>query len=425
MTKRGLLAILIVAAVAACGRSQQAAQPNRAATPTTSSAEGEMQAGRMTHGELGHGATAQGDIGLGVVTQELPLQPESTSTTAPPVVTTTTRAPALAPLNLYAETVAGKLSPTVSDIPPRVYVPNSDENSVSVIDPATFKVIDKFRTDAMPHHVTPSWDMQTLYVLNTAGNSLTPIEPRSGRHGPSIPVTDPYNLYFTPDGTTAIVVAERFQRLDLRDPKTWALSGSISVPYPGVDHGDFSPDGRYFYASCEFSGYVVKIDLIERKLVGHARVGVQPIDVKMSPDATVLYVADQVRHGVILLDPAELHEIGFLPTGKGAHGLYPSRDTTKLYVSNRLGGSVSVIDFATRKVEANWPIPGGGSPDMGGVSADGTQLWLSGRHHGEVYVFDTRTGGLMQRIRTGVGAHGLAIYPQPGRYSLGHTGVYR
>jgi YVTN family beta-propeller protein len=197
------------------------------------------------------------------------------------------------------------------------------------------------------------------------------------------------------------------------------------VPFPGVDHGDFSPDGRYFYASCEFAGDIVKIDLVERKLVAHARLGIQPIDVKMSPDAHVLYVADQARHGVILVDPGDLRELGFLPTGNGAHGLYPSRDTTKLYVSNRLSGSVSVIDFASRKVEATWAIPGGGSPDMGGVSADGTQLWLSGRHHGEVYVFDTHTGGVIQRIRTGSGAHGLALFPQPGRYSLGHTGVYR
>jgi len=107
--------------------------------------------------------------------------------------------------------------------------------------------------------------------------------------------------------------------------------------------------------------------------------------------------------------------------------MYPSRNAKYLYISNRGEGSVSVLEFATRKVVTKWKIPGGGSPDMGGVSADGKELWLAGRYSGEVYVFDTDLGrgGLAHRIKVGKGPHGLAIYPQPGRYSLGHTGVYR
>jgi YVTN family beta-propeller protein len=117
--------------------------------------------------------------------------------------------------------------------------------------------------------------------------------------------------------------------------------------------------------------------------------------------------------------------IEFIPTGKGAHGLYASRDSKVLYVSNRGEGSVSVIDFATRKVVQKWHLPGGGSPDMGGVSADGKVLWLAGRYHHEVYAIDTGDGKLLARIRVGKGPHGLCVYPQPGRYSLGHTGVFR
>ena len=84
-----------------------------------------------------------------------------------------------------------------------------------------------------------------------------------------------------------------------------------------------------------------------------------------------------------------------------------------------------MIDFATRAVVATWTVPGGGSPDMGSVSPDGTELWLSGRYHGEVYVFDTATGQLKHRIKTGAGTHGLTYFPQPGRYSMGHTGNFR
>ena len=82
-----------------------------------------------------------------------------------------------------------------------------------------------------------------------------------------------------------------------------------------------------------------------------------------------------------------------------------------------------MIDFATRKVEATWPIPGGGSPDMGNVSADGKQLWLSGRYDDVVYVFDTTTGAV-KTIPVGKEPHGLTVWPQPGRYSLGHTGQH-
>ena len=79
----------------------------------------------------------------------------------------------------------------------------------------------------------------------------------------------------------------------------------------------------------------------------------------------------------------------FLPTGAGAHGLYVSRDSKRLYITNRGEGSISVLDFATNTLIAKWKIPGGGSPDMGGISADGRTLWLSGRYNDVVYAIDT------------------------------------
>jgi DNA-binding beta-propeller fold protein YncE len=96
-----------------------------------------------------------------------------------------------------------------------------------------------------------------------------------------------------------------------------------------------------------------------------------------------------------------------------------------MYVSNRSAGTISVVSFASRQVVATWPIPPPASPDMGGVSADGSILWLSGRYNAEVYAIDTRTGRLRARIPVGDGPHGLCVWPQPGRYSLGHTGIMR
>ena len=130
-------------------------------------------------------------------------------------------------------------------------------------------------------------------------------------------------------------------------------------------------------------------------------------------------------NGVHEIDGTRLSQIGFLRTGRGAHGLYVSRDSMVLYVSNRGEGSISVLDFLTRRIVKKWRIPHGGSPDMGGVSADGNVLWLSGRYDSEVYAIDTNSGKLIARIAVGKGPHGLCVYPQPGRYSLGHTGIFR
>jgi YVTN family beta-propeller protein len=328
-----------------------------------------------------------------------------------------------------------QLSPAVAGQKSLIYVPNHGDGTVTVIDPSTYRVIDTYKTGGGPQHIVPSWDLQTLYATNDeGGNSLTPIDPRTGkRGGPNIPVADPYNMYFTPDGSSAIVVAEAQQRLDFRDPHTFKLQYSIPVQCPGVDHIDFSADLKTFVATCEFSGQLVKVDLASRKVVGYLKVPGQPQDIKLDSAGKVYYVAGEYAGGVDLVNADTFTLIGFLPTGPEAHGLYVSRDSRFMYVSNRGGtkadptgtnGSVSVIDLATRKVVANWPIPDG-TPDMGNVSVDGKVLWLSGRRSNEVYAIDTTTGHLIKRIPVGREPHGMAVWPQPGRFSLGHTGIMR
>jgi YVTN family beta-propeller protein len=371
--------------------------------------------------------------------------PASNPTAAPaaaPAIATVPGMPGVPdPSNLYSEIAEGKLSEAVKGHLPRVYVPNLQSNDVWVIDPATLKVVDRFRVGVNPQHVVPSWDMKTLWVANNAENtpngSLTPIDPTTGKPGKAIKVDDPYNMYWTPDGREAIVVAEAFKRLDFRDAKTMAMKSSIDAPEcDGINHADFSIDGKWAIFTCEFTGKLVKIDLVNRKVMGYLKLskGKMPQDIRVSPDGKIFYVADMMADGVFVVDGPSFQETGFIHTGKGTHGLYPSRDGKSLYVANRGSnkihgpkrgpGSVSVIDFASQKVVANWPIPGGGSPDMGNVSEDGKQLWLSGRYDNVVYVFDT-TNGKVQIIPVGKEPHGLTVWPQPGRYSLGHTGNMR
>jgi YVTN family beta-propeller protein len=328
--------------------------------------------------------------------------------------------------DVYAADRPGLLSPAVRRFPSRVYVPNSDSDTVSVVNPRTYRVEEQFPVGQNPQHVVPSYDLKTLWVNNDQGNSLTAIDPVTGRPGRTVPVTDPYNLYFTPDGASAIVVEERMQALAFRDPQTMRLQHLLPVPCYGVNHIDFTANGRYLLASCEFGGAVIRVDLARQRVVGRMALspGASPQDVKLSPDGRVFYVADMSSGGVWLIDANRLEKVGFIHTAAGAHGLYVSRDSKYLYVSDRGAGEVSVISFAARKVVHTWRIPGG-SPDMGGVSADGRVLWLSGRYDGQVYAISTRNGHLLARIPVGSGPHGLCVYPQPGRYSLGHTGVFR
>jgi YVTN family beta-propeller protein len=271
--------------------------------------------------------------------------------------------------------------------------------------------------------VTPSWDLRHLYVGNTYSNTLTQIDPGTGRPTRTIAVPDPYNLYFTPDGSLAIDVAERLRLLIFFDPNSWHRVGSVPIPWAGADHLDFSADGRSLLLSTEFSGEVVKVSVPRMKVVGTLHVGGLPVDVKLAPDGSVFFVANQGRAGVSVVDPRGMQETGFIPTGAGAHGFCVSRDTKELYVSNRLAGTISVIDFSSRRVVDTWRV--GGSPDMMQVSADGRRLWVSNRYDATVSVIATATGRVLHTIAVGTDPHGLTLFPQPGRHSIGHNGVYR
>lgn len=335
--------------------------------------------------------------------------------------------PILNPANIYSETTPDKMSPAVKGQRELVYVPNAGGGSVSVIDPKTFQVIATIPAGKEPQHVVPSYDLQTLYATNDQSNTLTVIDPKTAKYVKTIKVEDPYNLYFTPDGKLAIVVAERMKRLDFVNPKTFEMVESVKVPCRGVDHMDFSPDGRYLIATCEFSGELIKVDVATHKLIGKIGVkgGGMPQDIKVSPDGKTWYIADMDAHGVHVVDGEQFKEVDFLATGKGAHGLYVSRDFKYMYVSNRGEGSITLIDLATRQIAKKWQIPGGGSPDMGNVSADGKIFWLAGRYHHVVYAIDTTDGKLLAKIKVGRNPHGLCVWPQPGRYSIGHTGIMR
>ena len=331
--------------------------------------------------------------------------------------------PAARDWNVWAATTSSTLPAAVASLPPRLYVPNEADGTVTVVDVAKRSVIDVLRAGVLPEHVTPDWDLSRLYVSNYGSTFMTAMDAQTGKLIDPIQAPFAYNLYFTPDGTTAIVMAEEVDRVDFYDRATWQPLGQLPIPWRGIDHADFSAGGRYLMASTEYAGHVLKIDVVTRSIVGDLQVGGLPIDTKLSPDGLVFYNANQGRHGVSIIDPIKMQEIAFLPTGTGAHGMAISRDTKSLYVSNRLVGTISVISFATRQVVATWAV--GGTPDMLQVSPDGTELWVSNRYGTTVTVINTATGAVIDTIEVGRQPHGLTYFPQPGRFSIGHNGVYR
>ncbi len=420
ITRAAAVGALIVAALAGCAATAGQAPPKPTSTP-------------------GRGASPA---------------PSTPRATTGPASTAGAAGPATPPLTLpYAATGAGQLQPAARQARPLVYVPNQQAGTVQVIDPATYTVIATYPVGRSPEHVVPSHDLSTLWVNSDAGNSMTAIEPNTGQVRATVGVDDPYNLYFTPDGTAALVMAERLRRIDVRDPTTMALRRSLPAPCLGINHADYSADLSTLVVSCEFSGQLLVLDAdatairsvidlnhiatpgatspAQAAAMGGPMARLQPgassmpQDVRLAPDGTHFLVADMMRNGVWILDAATMAVTRFQPTGKGAHGIYPARDATTVYVSNRDEGSITVLDAATLTPSQTWHLPGGGSPDMGGVTADGTQLWLSGRYNAVVYVIDTHTGALLHAIPVRPGPHGLLVWPQPGRFSLGHTGNMR
>lgn len=367
----------------------------------------------------------------GAPSPEPSLSPSPIATPAPTPAPTPVPTPTPTPPGgVYAGPVTGVLDPRVADLPLRVYVPNETTNDVAVIDPVSLTVIGRFKAGAAPEHISPDWDLETLYVSNMNGASLTVIDPRTEQPIETMNIPFPYNLYFTPDGSKAIAVADYLgsafradNGLYFYDRATWQLIKFLNVPSLGVNHLDFSADGSFLLVSAETDGVVVKVDVATMEIVGTVALGGSPLDVRLAPAGDVFFVANQGTHGVDVVDAAAMQRVGFIPTATGAHAFAFSRDVTRLFVTNRMHGTISVIDVASLAVIDTWEV--GGSPDMATVSPDGSQLWVSNRFHGTVTVLNPETGEIIKVIQTGGNPHGLTFWPQPGRISLGHNGNMR
>ena len=408
---RGVLAVGLLLATGACA--------------------GGVPAGQKPAHPAGTSAAADRSAQVATVSTA-PKSPAATDRKVPVAAPFRHALPGMPPVedgHVYAATRAGNVQPRIAHDPAYLYVPNSFGAPITtVISQRTHKVVRILHTGRLSQHVTPSYDLRTLYVEASVANRLVAIDPRTGRIEKKIPQKRPYNLYFTPDGKQAIEMAEQDDEIIVEDPHSFKRIAVVHDPgCDGPNHADFSANGRYFLVTCEFSGSLLKISSTTDKVVGRLKLpsGSKPQDVRLSPTGRVFYVADMDRDKLLRVGWRRLRVVGHTDLPSMPHGIYPSRNGKLLYVSDRGAGKVSVVSVATNKVVDTWTVPGGGSPDMGGLSADGKTLWLAGRYDGEVYGWNTRTGKLIARIHVGGSPHGILVWPQPGRYSLGHTGNMR
>jgi DNA-binding beta-propeller fold protein YncE len=354
------------------------------------------------------------------------------------------RIPGMPPVidnDVYSQTRAGMVAPRVRRDPALLYVPDSQGSRVTVISQRTHRIVREIPTGYLDEHVVPSYDLKTLFTNSSYANQLVALDPRTGRRVRAISMPRPYNLYFTPDGKTAVVMVEQYDTIRFANPRTWHTIADLKQPAcRGPNHADFSGNGRFFVVTCEFSGELLKVSTLTHRVLGVLHLDPRPTakhadpmtmgrsvpqDIRISPDGKTFYVADMGTNELRLIDAKTFTQRSVIGMPRMPHGLYPSRDGRRLYVSDRGAGKVSVLSFDRNRIVDTWTIPGGGSPDMGGVSADGRTLWLSGRTDGVVYGFATSSGRLVAKIPVGGSPHGICVWPQPGRYSLGHTGNMR
>ena len=337
----------------------------------------------------------------------------------------------------------GKLSPAVANALTRIYVPNRQSNDVYVIDPATMKVVDKFPVGRNPQHVVPSWDLKTLWVANNAegrtDGTLTPIDPVTGKPGKSIAVDDPYNMYFSPDGRFAIIVAEARKRLDFRDAQTMKMHGSLSVPEcGGVNHADFSIDGRYAIFTCEFTGKLAKVDMLNRKVIGYLKLsrGGMPQDIRISPDGKLFYVADMHADGVHVIDGEKIFRSSNSSRPESARTAFIQVATAPSYMLRTAARTRCTVHAPARKAACrSSTLPRARSKKRGRSPVVAARTWAMSvrmaRHCGyraDSTMLSTQSIPLrahVTKIAVGKEPHGLTVWPQPGRYSLGHTGNLR
>jgi DNA-binding beta-propeller fold protein YncE len=290
-----------------------------------------------------------------------------------------------------------------------LFVLNSLDANISVIDPLTMEHRTIIPTGKEPHHLYLTPDRKSVIVANAAGNSLTFVDPHTAEVQRTIRrILDPYHLRFSPDLKWLVTVANRLNHIDIYkwDGETPTLAKRIPS---GITPSHIWIDSKStkVWATMQDSNELVAVDLATQTLKWRILVGRSPADVFGPPGDKFLFVAltgdKYVQIYDVTQNPAQL--VGQIQTGASAHAFRALGDGRHVFVSNRVANTISQIDYTTFKVVRTLPGPGG--PDCMEVSADRKKLFISSRWIGRMTIVDLETGKIEKQVKVGKSPHGI------------------
>jgi len=290
-----------------------------------------------------------------------------------------------------------------------IFVLNSLDASVSVIDPVSWTEKKRIPTGKEPHHLYLTPDNKSLIVANAVGDSLLFLDPQTAEVQRTVRgVLDPYQLRFSPDMKWFVTVGNRLNHVDIYrwDGENLSLVKRIASDKT-PSHLWIDTKSTTVYATMQDSDELIAIDLATQTLKWRVKTGSTPADVFGTSDDKKLLVGLTGGHEVQVFDvsqgPAKL--TGSIATGLGAHAFRALGDGSHVLVSNRVANTVSEIDLNTLTVTNTFKAPGG--PDCMEVSSDQKTLYISSRWIKKMSIVDMSTGKLIKQVSVGRSPHGI------------------
>lgn len=290
-----------------------------------------------------------------------------------------------------------------------IFVLNSLDASVSVIDPASWKETRRIPTGKEPHHLYLTPDEKSLVIANALSDSLLFVDPKTAEVQRTVRgILDPYQLRFSPDMKWFVTVANRLNHVDIYhwDGSNLTLAKRIATGKT-PSHLWIDSKSSTVYASMQDSDELVVIDLPTQTLKWRGKTGAMPADVFGTPDDRYLLIGLTGGEGVEVYDVSgrEPKFVKLLKTGAGAHAFRGAGDKRHVFVSNRVANTISKIDYQTMSVVESYPAPSG--PDCMDVSADGHYIYVASRWAKKLSVIDTQTRQVVRQVNVGKSPHGV------------------
>lgn len=295
-----------------------------------------------------------------------------------------------------------------AELPP-IFVLNSLDASVSVINPVDWTEKQRIATGKEPHHIYMTPDEKSVIVANSAGDSLTFLNPRTAEVQRVVyGIIDPYQLQFSRDMKWFVTAGNRLNHVDIyrwdgKDLKLAKRIASGKTP----SHIWIDNTSTIAYVTMQDSDEMIAVDLPTQTVKWRVATGTMPADIFGVHNDKTLLVGLTGSDGVQVFDVAgaEPKLVGKIPTGKGAHAFRSAGDGKSVFVSNRVANTISRIDLATLKVIATYPVPGG--PDCMDLSADGKTLYVTSRWIKKLSVVDLASNKVVRQVNVGRSPHGV------------------